>query len=129
MTRRLPSALPLLAGVTYLFLYLPIIVLVLFSFNDSAMPFKWGGFTTKWYGALLDEPELLVSLKNSLIVATSTAVLTISMGLSYICFGVHSRMAKLMPIFLAGIAIPEIVMAVSLLSFFSFFRYHWVCPP
>jgi ABC-type Fe3+ transport system permease subunit len=46
-------------GLGYVFLYLPIVALVVFSFNDSPLPNVWRGFTLKWYAALADDREML----------------------------------------------------------------------
>jgi spermidine/putrescine transport system permease protein len=113
--------LPLLASCTYLFLYLPIIILVVLSFNSSALPYQWESFSFKWYVDLFYEPEIFIALKNSLIVALSSVVLSLTMGLLFVYWGWQHKLYKLMPIFLAGVALPEIVMAVGLLSLFNLF--------
>jgi putrescine transport system permease protein len=63
----------------YFFLYVPIVALVLYSFNDSTVPNVWQGFTLKWYRALAADDELLaglwLSLKIALLTATSAVVL------------------------------------------------------
>ena len=53
----------------YGFLYVPILVLVVLSFNETGRPSRWGGFSTQWYGELLRSPELIDSFKNTLVVA------------------------------------------------------------
>jgi len=65
----------------YLFLYLPIIALVLYSFSASEVPNVWGGFTFKWYGALLDDEELLNGLVLSLKIALGTGFASVILGL------------------------------------------------
>ncbi len=66
-------------GAGYLFLYIPIVALVLYSFNDSPVPNVWQGFTVKWYRALASDRELLdglwLSLKIAFVTATSSVVL------------------------------------------------------
>ena len=57
----------------YLFLFLPIIALVIYSFNDSPIPNVWAGFTLKWYGALAKDREMLSGLSLSLQIAFYTA--------------------------------------------------------
>src|ERR1700734_3823310 len=64
-----PKWLTVVAICIYLFLYLPIFVLVLFSFDDSRLAVNWTGFTFKWYGKLLTNETLGSALLNSLIVA------------------------------------------------------------
>lgn len=68
----------------FLFLYAPIAVLVVFSFNDSATMSRsvWSGFTTKWYIQLFNDQMLLVSLRNTLIIAVIAAVVSTVLGTS-----------------------------------------------
>ena len=55
-----------MAGVVYVFLHLPILVLVVFSFNASKFSVEWRGFTLQWYHRLLERPDILRGLKASL---------------------------------------------------------------
>jgi spermidine/putrescine transport system permease protein len=64
----------------FLFLYLPILLLVVYSFNDSKLNLTWVGFTTKWYGALFQNEVLLRAFQNSLIVAGATTLLSVFLG-------------------------------------------------
>jgi len=64
----------------FLFLYLPILMLVVYSFNDSKLNLTWVGFTTKWYGALFQNEVLLRAFQNSLIVAGATTLLSVFLG-------------------------------------------------
>jgi putrescine transport system permease protein len=64
----------------YLFLYLPIVALVVFSFNDSPIPNVWRGFTWKWYAALGSDDELIASLWLSLKIAGLTACASVLLG-------------------------------------------------
>jgi len=67
----------LIAG--YAFLYLPIVTLIVFSFNDSKMVTLWGGFTFKWYGVIAHDTEIVngfvLSMKIALMTATASVVL------------------------------------------------------
>src|SRR5579871_1441076 len=112
---------PCLVMAIFGFLYLPIVVLVLFSFNDSAFPYVWKGFTLKWYHELWQSVEVWDALKNSLIVALATVALSISLGLLAVLYGARTRVAQFFVLFYGSLAIPEIVLAVGLLSFYSFF--------
>lgn len=114
-------ALPFIAILTYAILYIPIIILICFSFNDAAFPYTWGGFTWRWYRELLHTPEIWDALYNTFIVATSSAFLSLVMGVLFVCWNARDRLYKFTPLFYAGVALPEIVIAVGLLSFFSFF--------
>ena len=55
--------------VTLVFLYVPIVVLVIMSFNASKLPFVWGGFSLEWYGALFQNADIREGLTNTLLVA------------------------------------------------------------
>jgi putrescine transport system permease protein len=67
-------------GLGYAFLYVPIVALVVYSFNASPIPNEWRGFTLKWYGALASDQELLAGLSLSLKIAFSTACAAIVLG-------------------------------------------------
>ena len=60
-------------GLGYLFLYVPIVALVIYSFNDSPIPNVWRGFTLKWYAALAQDSEMLAGLWLSMKIAFLTA--------------------------------------------------------
>ena len=61
--------LPTVAALGFLFLYAPIISLIVFSFNESKLVTVWGGFSTKWYGELFSNPQVLDAGLLSLRVA------------------------------------------------------------
>src|SRR5215212_6863722 len=67
-------------GLVFAFLYLPIVLLIIFSFNDSRLNLQWEGFTVDWYRRLLDDTLLVRGLKNSLIIAGYTTVLSVILG-------------------------------------------------
>jgi putrescine transport system permease protein len=67
-------------GAGFIFLYLPILALVVYSFNDSKLPSVWGGFTLRWYSALLDDREVLNGLKLSMQIAFMTACASVLIG-------------------------------------------------
>ncbi len=58
----------------FVFLYAPILVLIVFSFNDSKSRAVWGGFTLKWYGRLMQNTEILNALTNTLLSSVLTSV-------------------------------------------------------
>src|ERR1700741_3253633 len=64
----------------YLFLYLPIALIVLFSFNSGSNAAGFQGFSLHWYGKVLDNSLMLDALQNSAIVASTTAILATLMG-------------------------------------------------
>ena len=108
---------------TYLFLYIPIIILFVFSFNSKPFPAQWESFTLKWYQELFNSHALWSSFKNSLIVATLSTALSLTMGILLIYFRASGgRISKFLPLFYGTLIIPETVLAISLLTFFSIFN-------
>lgn len=67
-------------GVVYLFLYLPIVTLMLFSFNASPMVTSWGGFSLRWYQALMQDTEIIDGFKLSLQIAFATGCSSVVLG-------------------------------------------------
>ena len=113
-------------GLVFLFLYLPIIVLVVFSFNNTKLNIVFEGFTLDWYKQLLSNTALLDALKNTLIVAiTSTLISTIIGTIS--AFGLHKFNFKgkklINDILYIPIVIPEIVLGISLLSIYTLMNF------
>lgn len=113
--------LPIAVASLYLFLYIPIFVLIIFSFNDNGITQDWAGFTTDWYIDLFYSIELWDALKNSLMIAFSAVLLSLTIGSTLIFFGSRAVVQRLLIVFYGSLAMPEIVLAVGLLSFFSFF--------
>ena len=64
------------------FLYLPIVILVIYSFNDSRLVTVWGGWSTRWYWALLHDGAMLEAAWNSLRIAALSATLASAQGSS-----------------------------------------------
>ncbi len=112
---------PLFVGFVYLFLYLPIVVLAIFSFNNAPVPVEWVGFSLKWYKALWNNPEVLEAAKNSLIVGVSATILSIVFGTAFVFSSKWWRSHWLTKIFYANILLPDIVVAIGILSLFTFF--------
>lgn len=115
-------ALQLNAFLTYSFLYLPILILVVFSFSNSSLSGVWGGFTLDWYSSLFRNQRLMESLWNSVIVASVSMLISTIIGtttaLAMERFRFRGRTAYDVVLYLP-IVIPDIVMAVMLLLFFS----------
>lgn len=110
----------ILVAATYLFLYVPLIVLLVFSFNEEAFPSPWKGFTWKWYVELFNTALLWDSFCNSLIVATSSTLISLTMGVFLIFYAAQGgRIGKFLNLFYGNVVVPETVLAVGLLSFFT----------
>lgn len=103
------------------FLYIPIALLVVFSFNASRLNIRWEGFSTQWYFALLSNKTLLTAFQNSLIVAAATTALSTLLGtlgawmLHRYRFPFQRALALLI---FVPIVMPEVLMGVSLLVLF-----------
>lgn len=104
----------------YLFLYLPIIVMVLFSFNESATPMKWGGFSLQWYRQMWNIPEMVDALRTSLIVAFSATILSLVIGVGFVVAHKWWKTTLLFGFFYTNILLPDIVLAIGVLSIFTF---------
>lgn len=114
--------LPMYVALVYAFLFIPIIVLIAFSFNDSAFSHTWKGFTTTWYWQLWESTEVWDALQNSLIVAAGTVIASLTMGFLIVVCGSYTFLGRTLVMFYGSLAAPEIVTAVSLLSFFTLFK-------
>jgi spermidine/putrescine transport system permease protein len=110
------------ALLAYGYIYLPIILLIIFSFNSQKLNIRWEGFTLRWYGELLRDRDVLLATKNTLIVAfISTFVATIigtlaALALQRYRFPGYTVAESTLYI---PVIIPEVVMGISLLVFFS----------
>lgn len=106
----------------YLFLYIPIMVLIVFSFNESKLNVVWTGFTFKWYHSLLRNVGILEAVKNSFIVAVASTVISTVIG-TFAALGLYRYKFKgkniIDSVLNIPLVIPEIVMGISLLAFFS----------
>ncbi len=105
----------------YIFLYLPIIILVIFSFNASRYAMAWRGFTLRWYASLFADQAIGAALKNTLIVAgASTLISTVFGTMVALAMERYKFWAKLAfdALLYLPIIIPDIAMAVMLLLFF-----------
>lgn len=104
-----------------IFLYLPAIVLVVYSFNDSRLMLTWQGFTLKWYVQLFTSPETGAALKNTLLVSLSATAVSVVLG-ALLGIGMHlyefpgKRLIE--ALFYLPIIIPDIIMAIALLAFY-----------
>lgn len=117
-----PKLLPIYFAVLLVLLYLPIAVLVLFSFNDgTSLSFPLQGMTTHWYQRLLESPEVLRAARNSLFVAAVSATVATALGTAVSLLLTRFKFRG--EIFLFALAmlplvVPIIVLAVALLVLF-----------
>jgi len=105
----------------FAFLYIPILLLVVYSFNDSKLNLQWVGFTTKWYGLLLQNDVLIRAFQNSLIVACATTILSVLIGTSAAWLLYRYRFPAQQTLGLLifiPMVMPEVLMGVSLLVLF-----------
>ena len=105
----------------YIFLYTPIAIVVLFSFNNSRRVSVWGGFTTQWYQAAWSSPDVTGALQISLTVALSNVAISVALG-TLAALGMRSAPRWLRVGFeglvYVTIITPEIVIAIASLLYF-----------
>lgn len=125
MTRKTHPALTAWAWLTYAFLYLPILVLIVFSFNDSKFGATWQGFTTKWYGVLFARQDVREAVMHTLTVAVFSTLISTVLG-TLVGFGLWRYSFKwrtpLTFLLVMPIVIPDVVMGVMLLMFYAIVR-------
>ncbi|RUZ93375.1 ABC transporter permease, partial [Mesorhizobium sp. M7A.F.Ca.US.006.01.2.1] len=111
----------LVLSLVFAFLYIPIAVLVALSFNEGGLPTAWSGFSLKWYASLASNSAILSAALNTLIVAlVSTAIATLLGTLLAIGIEMRRQYGKgLEALIFAPMIIPDIVLAIALLSLFS----------
>jgi spermidine/putrescine transport system permease protein len=109
-----------LAGVL-LILYAPVLMIGVYSFNDSRLGMVWQGFTTRWYGELFRDAELAESLKRSVLIGVAASTASVALGtlaaLGLSCW--QPRPRRLMQGLLAlPLVVPDMVLAVALAVYF-----------
>jgi len=124
-----PSGLKLLnwflrgwTALVFLFLYAPIAVLVVFSFNSSRLNIVWESFSLEWYAKLEQNTPLIKAAKNSLIIAAATTILSVIIGTvgAWLLHRYHYRFSRLIQTLVAiPMVMPEILMGISLLVLFA----------
>jgi spermidine/putrescine transport system permease protein len=105
-------------ALVFAFLYIPILLLIIFSFNSSRLNIRWEGFSLKWYGALLDNNILLSAFKSSLIVASATTVLATLLGTigAWMLYRYRFPFQRAIGLLIfIPMVMPEVLMGVSLL--------------
>ncbi|MFB4294953.1 ABC transporter permease [Nonomuraea sp. ATR24] len=105
---------------TYVFLYAPIVVLVVMSFNSGESAYTYEGFSLKWYGELAKDERVLKGLVNTLIVATGATLIATVLGtLLAVGLARYSRSKTLEALSLMPAVLPDLVIAIGLLLFFG----------
>lgn len=106
----------------FAYLYIPILVVITFSFNNSRLNVRWHGFTLKWYPALLHDDKLIEAAKHSLTVAGVTTVVSTALGTA-LAIGLYRagfRGRRLIDgLIYIPVIVPETVMGISLLALYA----------
>jgi spermidine/putrescine transport system permease protein len=116
--RRRPIGLWAAALAGYAFLYVPLLIVIVYSFNDSRLNAEWVGFTFGWYDKLFHNQDMLLAAGNSLLIGLTASAVATVLGTMAGMAMYRYRPRLLSILVLAPIAIPEILMGVSLLIFF-----------
>ncbi|MDR1316516.1 MAG: ABC transporter permease [Spirochaetales bacterium] len=106
----------------FVFLYAPIAVLIVFSFNATRSTYSWGGFSLEWYRALFQDRQIMRALYYTVLVASLSAVISAVAGTAA-AVGIHRMKARIRRIFLAlnnvPVLNPDIVTGISLMALFT----------
>lgn len=112
----------LMLWIGLLFIYLPMVILVIYSFNESRLVTVWGGWSTKWYVSLLDDRQLMGAVWRSLEIACYTAIAAVALGT--LAAFVLTRISRFKGRTLFGglvtapLVMPEVITGLSLLLLF-----------
>lgn len=111
--------------IVFAFLYAPILVLTIYSFNDSRSRGRWGGFTLRWYGELFKDREIAQALYNTILIAIISSIVATIAGTAA-AIGIHHmkkiRKTIIMNLSYLPVLNPDIVTGVSMMLLFIFFR-------
>lgn len=120
--KRSPTFLYSALAFGFAFLYVPIFVMMAYSFNDSRLATVWGGFTTRWYSALLDNQQILEAALLSFEVAAISATLATALGtlagLAMNRMGRFRGRTLFSGMIAAPLVMPEVITGLSLLLLF-----------
>jgi spermidine/putrescine transport system permease protein len=110
------------AVLAYVYIYLPILLLIIFSFNSQKINVRWEGFTLHWYGVLFRDQDVLLATRNTLLIAFISTLVSTVIG----TFAALALQRYRFPGYIFAestlyipVIIPEVVMGISLLVFFS----------
>ena len=102
----------------YAFLYVPLLIVIVYSFNSAKIGMQWTGFTWHWYQILLHDGEMLRAAYYSLLIAPTASVVSVILG-TLAGLALHRFKLRVLPLLIvAPVAIPELLNGVSLLLFF-----------
>jgi putrescine transport system permease protein len=122
MIRRFSSFNLVSVTLGFAFLYLPIVLLVVYSFNESKLVTVWGGFSTKWYGELLGNQALLdaawVTVRVALLTATVATVLGTLAAIALVRNGRFRGRTLFSGMIYAPLVMPDVITGLSLLLLF-----------
>ena len=106
-------------GIGFLFLYIPILSLIVFSFNDSALASSWSGFSLRWYKSLFEDQALLnaawLSLKIAILTATAAVFIGTWAGYVLVRKGYFKGIGLYIGMLNAPLVIPDVILGISLL--------------
>ncbi len=102
----------------YVFLYLPLAVVIIYSFNDSRLNAEWVGFTWHWYDVLVHDDDMLAAAANSIFIASIASLAATALGTLAGMAMQRYGMRVLAFMVITPVAMPEILLGVSLLLFF-----------
>lgn len=109
---------------TFAFLYIPIVVVVIMSFNASSSLFVWRGFTLDWYAEVFRDGALMQGLGNTLIVASgSTLIATVLGTLLAVGISRYTRSGLIRAFAIAPALLPDLLLAIGLLSLFGLVQF------
>ncbi len=122
-SNKISKSLRITGTLVYLFLYLPLIVLIVYSFNDSRVNVGWVGFTLKWYKVLFADKQLINAALNSLIIALIASTVSVILG-TLAGVALHKyKVPLLSTLVMIPVAAPELLVGVSLLLFFILINF------
>ncbi|MDF2545143.1 MAG: spermidine/putrescine transporter permease [Anaerosolibacter sp.] len=114
------------AGIIYVFLYLPILVLIVYSFNDSKYRGNWSGFTLRWYQELMRDRTIISALYNTFTIAILASLLATVIGTAA-AIGIHHMKPRAKAVFMnityLPVMNPDIVIGISLLALFVWLKF------
>lgn len=119
-----PSKTLIISGIIiFLFLYVPLFIVILYSFNDSRINISWVGFSLHWYRVLFSDDQILAAVLNSLLIALIASVVSIIFGTFAGVALYYYKLPFLRFLIYTPIAAPELLIGVSLLLFYLLINF------